>query len=152
MKGRAGGFYTEEIRRQGVREGFRLVTLDGQEAILAHVDIGGPYRVGKYGVDLDSLEKVGVPALYRAAGDCDLVVIDEIGRMELFSDDFQKAVYRMIDRGQRILGTIMLSPNPWADTVKSHAQVEVVTVTRANSRQVLRQLLHWLEATESLRL
>ncbi|MDI6815242.1 MAG: nucleoside-triphosphatase, partial [Dehalococcoidales bacterium] len=52
MKGRAGGFYTEEIRSQGVREGFRLVTLDGQSAILAHIDIHSQYRVSKYGVDI----------------------------------------------------------------------------------------------------
>ncbi|MBA7666135.1 hypothetical protein ES703_74212 [subsurface metagenome] len=39
MRGKAGGFYTEEIRSGGVREGFRLVTLDGQDAILAHIDI-----------------------------------------------------------------------------------------------------------------
>ena len=61
--GQAGGFYTEEIRNHGVREGFRLVTLSGGTAILAHVGLRSPYRVSRYGVDIDSLDRVGVAAL-----------------------------------------------------------------------------------------
>ena len=152
MKGKAGGFYTEEIRSHGVREGFRLVTLDGQEVILAHINIHSPYRVSKYGVDIDSLDRVGVSALHKAAQQCDLVVIDEIGKMELFSANFRRAVSQMIDSGKRILGTIMLNPNPWADAIKRQPQVNLVTVTRTNYQDVLEGLLHWLEATESLKL
>jgi len=152
MKGKAGGFYTEEIRSQGVRQGFRLVTLGGQEVILAHINIHSPYRVSKYGVDIDSLDRVGVSALHKAAQQCDLVVIDEIGKMELFSADFRRAVSQMIDSGKRILGTIMLNPNPWADAIKRQPQVNLVTVTRTNYQDVLEELLHWLKATESLKL
>ena len=152
MKGKAGGFYTEEIRTRGVRQGFRLVTLDGQDAVLAHVSTDSQYRVGKYGVDIDSLERVGVPALRKATEQCDLVVVDEIGKMELFSASFREIVSRMIDSGQRILGTIMLKPHPWADAIKRKPQVNLIVVTRANYHQVLRELLHWLEVTESLKL
>ena len=67
IKGKAGGFYTEEIRSQGTREGFRLVTLDGKETVLAHINIHSPYRVSKYGVSIDALDRVGVPALHKAA-------------------------------------------------------------------------------------
>ena len=144
MQGSAGGFYTEEIRSQGVRKGFRLVTLDGQSVTLAHTDIDSPYRVSKYGVDIDSLEQVGVSALHRAAQECDLVVIDEIGKMELFSNDFREAVLLTIDSGKRVLGTIMLNPHPWADTIKSKPQVHLLTVTRASYQQVLDELLRWL--------
>ncbi len=146
MKGIAGGFYTEEIRSQGVREGFRLVTLDGQDAPLAHVNIHSPYRVSKYGVDIDNLDRVGVSALHRAAQQCDLVVVDEIGKMELFSANFREAVLQIIDSGKRVLGTIMLSPNPWADAIKHKPQVNLVEVTRANYQEVLEELLCWLNA------
>ena len=152
MKGEAGGFYTEEIRTQGVREGFRLVTLDGDDTVLAHVNIHSPYRVSKYGVDVDSLERVGVPALHKAAQQYDLVVIDEIGKMELFSTTFREAVSQMINSGKRILGTIMLNPNPWADAIKRQPQVNLINVTRDNYRQVLEELLHWLQAKDSLKL
>ncbi len=151
MKGKAGGFYTEEIRSQGVREGFRLVTLDGEQAILAHVNIHSPYRVSKYGVDIDGLERVGVPAIYQATQQRDLVVIDEIGKMELFSARFREAVSQAIDSGKRILATIMLNPNPWADDIKRRPQVNLITVTRGNYQQVLEELLRWLKATDSSR-
>ncbi len=146
MKGWAGGFYTEEIRSQGVRQGFRLVTLDGQDAILAHVNIHSPYRVSRYGVDIDNLDRVGVSALHQAAQQCDLVVVDEIGKMELFSASFREAVLHIIDSGKRVLGTIMLSPDPRADAIKRKPQVKLVTVTRANHQEVLGELLCWLNA------
>ena len=82
-KVKGGGFYTEEIRTGGTRQGFRIVALDGQEAILAHVSISSPYQVSKYRVDTDALDRVGVAALRQALKESDLVVIDEIGKMEL---------------------------------------------------------------------
>ena len=145
LGGKAGGFYTEEIRRGGVREGFRLVTLDGQEAILAHINIHSPHRVGKYGVDIDSLDRAGVSALNRAAEEGGLVIVDEIGRMELFSAAFREAVWQIITSGKKVLGTIMFKANPWADRIKRQPQVNVVEVTRANRHQVLEELLVWLE-------
>ncbi|GAI48491.1 unnamed protein product, partial [marine sediment metagenome] len=54
---RAGGFYTEEIRSGGVRQGFRIITLDGQDGILAHINISSPYQVSKYRVDINSLNE-----------------------------------------------------------------------------------------------
>jgi len=144
MKGVAGGFYTEEIRTHGVREGFRLVTLDGEEVVLAHVSIHSPYRVSKYGVDIDGLERVGVPALEKATEQCDLVVIDEIGKMELFSARFRETVFRIVDSGKRVLGTIMLNPNPWADAVKRRPGVNLIIVTRDSYQPVLEELLRWL--------
>ena len=148
MKGKAGGFYTEEIRSQGVREGFRLVTLDGHSAILAHINIHSPYRVSKYGVDIDSLDRVGVSALNRAAEECDLVVVDEIGKMELFSANFRQAVLQIIDSGKMVLGTIMLSPDPWADAIKLKPQVNLIEVTRYNHNQVLAELRQWLKTMD----
>ena len=152
MGGKAGGFYTEEIRSAGARLGFRLVTLDGKSVILSHVNIHSPYRVSKYGVDIDNLDRVGVSALYKAAEECDLVIIDEIGKMELFSANFREAVLQIIDSGKRVLGTIMLNANPWADAIKRRPQVNLITVTRATYHQVLEELLCWLKTTESLKL
>ena len=145
FKGKAGGFYTEEIREQGTRLGFKLVTLGGQEAILSHVDIHSRYRVSKYGVDIASLDRVGVSALCQAARQCDLVVVDEIGKMELFSANFRETVLEIIGSGKKVLGTIMLDSNPWADAIKRQPQVNLIEVTRANYYQVLADLRHWLE-------
>ncbi|RLC60509.1 MAG: AAA family ATPase, partial [Chloroflexi bacterium] len=52
---KVGGFYTEEIRSSGIRQGFKIITLDGKEATLAHVNFSSPFQVSKYKVDIDSL-------------------------------------------------------------------------------------------------
>lgn len=150
MQVNAGGFYTEEIRNQGVREGFRLVSLNDEDTILAHVNIHSPYRVSKYGVDIEALECVGVPALYKAAQQCDLIIVDEIGKMELFSVKFREAISQIVGSRKRVLGTIMFNPNPWADAIKSQPQVNLIIVTRGNNQQVLNDIQNWLNTVASL--
>jgi nucleoside-triphosphatase len=126
---KAGGFFTEEIRsgvsvggirHGGIRRGFRIVTLDGRISPLAGVDIRSPYRVSKYGVDVRGLEEVGVAALQKASQECEIIVIDEIGKMELFSEKFKSTVLEIIESGRKVLGTIMLKPDlgrqPQAET------------------------------------
>jgi nucleoside-triphosphatase len=132
LAGRAGGFYTEEIRERGRRQGFRIVTLDGQEGILAHVNVRSRYRVSKYGVDVVSLERIGVTAIQQAIVASDCVVIDEIGKMELFSLAFKEAVLAAVESDKLVLGTIMLRSHPWADAIKSHPQVNLIEITEAN--------------------
>jgi len=141
---KAGGFYTEEIRSGGIRQGFRIVTLDGQEAVLSHIDTPGRCRVGKYGVDINNLETIGVTAVLQAIEKSDLIVIDEIGKMELFSDRFREAVLWAISSGKKVLGTIMLKPDPFADDIKRRPDVKVVEVTRNNQGQVLADIKNWL--------
>jgi nucleoside-triphosphatase len=141
---RAGGFYTEEIKSRGVRQGFRLVTLDGETAVLSHIDIKSPQRVSKYGVDIESLDRVGVAAIERAFQEGELVVIDEIGKMELLSARFREAVLKILNSGKRLLATIMLNPNPCADAIKSLPQVKLVNLTRTNHPQVMAELQAWL--------
>ena len=144
-KAKAGGFYTEEIRTGGTRQGFRIVSLNGQDATLSHVDFPGRYRVSKYGVNVQNLDNVGVTAIERAIEESDLIVIDEIGKMELFSPRFREAVLKAIDSGKKVLGTVMLSPNPFADDVKRRPEVKVIELTRANHDQVIREIMDWIK-------
>jgi nucleoside-triphosphatase len=137
---KAGGFYTEEIRVQGIRRGFRIVTLDGQAATLAHVNIKSPHRVSKYGVDVETLEKVGVAALQKAFRQCDVIVVDEIGKMELFSERFKEAALEIIESGKKVLGSIMLKSDPWADLIKQKPQVKLITITRNNHGEVMEEI------------
>jgi nucleoside-triphosphatase len=144
---KAGGFYTEEIKSQGVRQGFRLVTLDGETAVLSHLSFPGPHRVSKYGVDIESLDKIGVAAIERATKECQLVVIDEIGKMELLSARFREAVANIVKSNKRMLATIMLNPNPYADAIKSRPQARLVNVTRANHYEVMAEIRDWLNTS-----
>jgi nucleoside-triphosphatase len=143
---RAGGFYTEEIRVQGEREGFRIVSLDGPSAVLAHTGTGSPYRVSKYGVDLQSMENVGVSSLERALRSCQVVVVDEIGRMELFSDRFKQTVLEIVNSGKKVIGTVLLKPDPWVDSLKADPRVNLIVLTRANRDTVLSDLREWLKS------
>ncbi|MCR4394058.1 MAG: NTPase [Dehalococcoidales bacterium] len=144
LKDKADGFYTEEIRIGGIRQGFRLVTLSGESAILAHVDIKSPFKVSKYGVDISALEDVGIPALQRALTKGKVVVIDEIGKMEIFSDKFRQIVQEILESQQKVLGTIMLKPDPWADIIKQKPQVKLLFVTRNNHDEILGEIRQWL--------
>ena len=147
FRGRAGGFYTEEIREQGERTGFRLVTFDGKKAVLSHVKLQSPYRVGRYGVDVTALEEVGVTALLDAGQHSDLVVIDEIGKMEMFSLKFREAVMQIISGDRKVLGTILLHHHAWSDVVKARPEVSLVMLNRDNHDRVLTEIRRWLEET-----
>jgi nucleoside-triphosphatase len=140
----AGGFYTEEVRSQDVRQGFKIVTLDGKNAVLAHTSVRSPHRVSKYCVDIDSIDKVAVPALKQAIQSKDIIVIDEIGKMELFSPSFEDAVIEALQSEKKVLGTIMLASHPWADKIKERPEVEVIQVTRFNRNEVTNKVLNWL--------
>jgi nucleoside-triphosphatase len=146
FRGRAGGFYTEELRSEaGERYGFRLVTLDGKTGTLAHMRFKSSNRVGRYGVDTKVLDEIGVSAITDAVANADVVVIDEIGRMELFSEKFKEVVLQAIASGKKVLGTIMLVHHPFADAVKRMPEVELIPVMRTNNEQVLAEIKGWLQ-------
>ncbi len=148
FKSRAGGFYTEELRSaSGAKEryGFRIVTLDGKDGTLAHVKYRSYPKVGKYGVDVKLLDELGVAAIADAIAKCDVIVIDEIGKMEILSDRFKDAVVKAIESGKKVLGTVMLTSNPFADSVKRRPEVELIPVTRTNNGQILAEVKEWLE-------
>jgi nucleoside-triphosphatase len=82
-----GGFYTEEMRKGGIRKGFALVSLDGKRSVLSHVNVKSSDRVGKYGVDVKSFETF-LDSLHLKGTAGSLLVMDEIGKMECFSTAF----------------------------------------------------------------
>jgi len=144
---KAGGFYTEEIREAGRRTGFRLVTLNGPKGILASLNISGPYRVGRYGVHLSNLEQLGVESLRRAIRqpDVSVVVVDEIGKMELFSPIFRDLVQEGLESSKTVLGTITKARSGWVDAVKARPDVTLLEVTPANRSDLPELILDWLQ-------
>ncbi len=142
----AGGFTTEEVRQAGRRVGFRLVTLDGQSGWLARAGTPSRFRVGKYGVDLEFLERAGVPAMQQAVREGRLVVVDEIGKMELFSTAFRSAVLEAVDGPAPVLGTVMARPVPWVVELQARPAVQVLVVTEGNRDQLLERVGAWVQA------
>jgi nucleoside-triphosphatase len=131
---RCAGFYTEEVRERGRRIGFDVVTVDGQRGPLARAGAAGP-RVSRYGVDLGSFEALGVETLEAALDSRGCVlVVDEIGKMELFSERFVQLLDRLFDRagGQPLLGTVMERRHAKVDGLRERPGVEVIRVTTEN--------------------
>jgi nucleoside-triphosphatase len=136
----AGGFYTEEIRERGGRVGFRLITLQGKDAVLAHVDFKTRERVGKYGLDLCALETIGVSAIHEAVSARRLVVIDEIGPMEIRSALFRDVVKEALDGDVPLLATISVRPFPFTNAIKSRPDVSIIEVRPGNRDQLVSEL------------
>ncbi len=128
----AGGFYTQELRIGKERSGFEIVTLSGNKRAMASKGYKSQYRVGSYGVDIEAIDTLAAGAILDAIGDKSIIVIDEIGRMELYSEKFKSAVLRALDSDKPVIGTIMEKTNAFADAVKSRDDVELVQVTENN--------------------
>lgn len=135
-----GGFVTAELRTGGHREGFAVQAISGTRSILAHVDLPGPPRVGRYGVDLPAFERVVLPALCapRAGG---VVVIDELGKMELASAAFCEAVADLLGRDVAVVATVHVAHHRFTDALKRRPDMRVVRVTDATRDALPEQLM-----------
>ena len=140
-----GGFYTLEVREGGNRSGFNINTLDGKTGVLARVGLKSSYRLGKYGIEMGQFEEIALDALEDAIEKRDIIVIDEIGYMELKSRRFRELVLRALDSQKPVLATVMKNRFDFPDSIKARDDTEVVRV-RADNRDSL-----VTEITESLR-
>lgn len=134
---RLAGFYTEEIRQGPARAGFRVATLSGQTATLAHRNIKSLQRVGQYFVDVSAFDQLVLPELARP---CKLILIDEIGKMECFSSRFVECVRELLGGTTSLIATVALKGTGLIAEVKSRSDVEVVEVTRENRDELPRLL------------
>lgn len=136
-----GGFYTEEIRERGIRKGFRITTLSGQKGLLAHVDVESPVRVGKYKVDVEGFEKIALAELERSLSAVQLIVIDEIGKMELASGKFRKLVEVVFNSSALVVATIGRGTGNLLEELKKKEEVNSLTITRENRDELFDRLL-----------
>ncbi len=139
---KVGGFYTEEIKENKNRVGFKIISLDNQEGILAHISIKGMKRVGRYGVNIYDLENVGVKSLSRALRDEDLIVIDEIGKMEIFSDKFKEKVLDCLNSEKFVLATIGIGGDKFIFQIKERNDVIIFKMNRDNRDELVDKVLY----------
>jgi nucleoside-triphosphatase THEP1 len=126
----AGGFYTEEEKEGDRRVGFVMRTLDGREGYLAHREIRSEFRIRRYGVSIENIETIAVPAIEPGEGR--IIVLDEIGKMECFSAAFRSAAAGALGAVNIVIGTITLGGDDFIAGVKARPDVEILEVTPEN--------------------
>jgi len=125
------GFFTREIREHGKRVGFSIVTCDNREGVLAHVNIKSAHRVGRYGINLEVLDRLAVPSMIPETSK-HVIVIDEIGKMECLSNLFLDAVVRALDSENRVIGSVSMKGESFIQDVKARPDVLLVKVSEKN--------------------
>ncbi len=134
----ARGFYTEEEKSGEKRVGFMMKTLDGKEAYLAHQDIRSNYKIRRYGVSIHNIETIAVSAI-RPAGN-GLIILDEIGKMECFSEMFKETAINVLDSLHIVIGTITLGGDDFIQSIKKRDDLDLTEVTFQN-RDALPELI-----------
>lgn len=137
---KVGGFITKEIRKNGKRVGFKIITLDtNEETVLAYVG-DGKIKVGKYAVFIENLDKVGVEAIKRALKDADIIVIDELGTMEFKSKKFSEVVDEVIKSDKPLLATLHRN---WVNKFKDKGRIYTLTVENRDKlfKEILNNIL-----------
>lgn len=139
-----GGMISREVREKGSRVGFEIVNLyTGQKGWLAHVNQPTGPKVSKYRVNLEDLEKIGAEAILHAAENSDVVVVDEIGPMELHSSSFKRAVTQAMESGKPMLGTIHRhARDPLINAIRTREDAEIFEVTYENRENLHKTIIN----------
>lgn len=139
LKKSVTGFVTNEIKEGGRRIGFSIKTLSGLEVPLASkYNETSNYRVANYGIYLENINKI-VAELEKEIekSSYDLIIIDEIGKMELFSSSFKKFLNSCLEK-QQVLGTIMLKDNDYTLNIKNRSDTKIFYLT-INNRDTIKE-------------
>lgn len=142
------GFFTAEIREGSKRVGFSVESLDGRKGIMSHVNIGGPFRVGRYGVDVTAFEAIALPALEPEDAKT-LVIVDEIGKMECFSQSFIGRIKDLLAMPNPLLGTVARKGSGFPAEIRNHPIVEIIEITSENRDAVPAILVEKIEKSLS---
>lgn len=136
-----GGFYTSEMVKDGRRAGFVINTLDGRSGRLAEIGLASRFTLGKYGIDMAAFEAIALSSLEEAINLGYLVVIDEIGFMELKSRRFRELVSNALTLSPPVIATIMRSNFDFPGTIKAREDVTLITVRVENRDRVVDQIV-----------
>ncbi len=134
------GFYTAEIREEGMRKGFELISLEGKRRILSHVSIKSHYRVGRYKVDVGGFEDFlgGITFFTPSSG---VMMIDEIGKMECLSDKFERILKEALNSEKWVIATIALKGSGLITEVKKRQDVKLFEITQSNRDVLFSEIL-----------
>jgi nucleoside-triphosphatase len=141
------GFLTPEVKKSGYRIGFDIqdIFLKKQEKFARIGNYNTPNKLGKYWIFLEGLENIisnfEAPQLHKI----DLFIIDEIGKMELFSKKFQDFITRIFASNLSIIATIGLTVK---HPIKAHLlnlpNVKLFNLDRLNFQKTYQKIISLL--------
>lgn len=133
-----GGFYTEEIRENNERVGFRIKTLSGKSGILAHINIDSEKRISEYGVDITFFKEFCIKELEEAINNDNIkyIIIDEIGPMQVLSMEYRELLISLLKSKKPVIGTIFMNPSEWLDDFKKMDGLELANITLDNRNKI----------------
>jgi nucleoside-triphosphatase len=129
-----GGMISREVREGGTRVGFEILDLgSGRRGWLAHVNQKAGPQIGKYHVNMEDLNTIGAKAVADAVEKCDVIAIDEIGPMELFSEKFKEATRKALESRKPVLAVVhWKATDRLINEAKNREDQETFTVTQEN--------------------
>jgi len=141
------GFVTNEMLGENGRVGFEIETHEGNKATLAHTDFRTPYDVSKYFVDIDNLELI-LPTVEDFDSN-DLLYLDEIGQMQLFSEKFKEFVLHYFNSTNTCLASISyIYEDEFTKSLKKRDDIILIEITakdREEKEKFITQLLRKIE-------
>ena len=142
-----GGMISHEVRQGASRVGFRLIDItNGREGWLAHIHHESGPSVGKYRVNLQDLRNIGVRAISSAIDTSDVIVIDEVGPMELVSTAFKEAVTRAVESPKILIGVLHYSArDPFISTIRTMPHIQIFKVTLTNRQHLHKTIIHMIK-------
>ncbi len=129
-----GGMRTEAIIENGERVGYACVDiLSGDRGVMAHREIDSRNRILGFGIDPSELDKVAVPAIQNAIGNCEILVIDEVGKFSVESEGFVAAVREALEYDMPTLLTLhKKSRHPLLQDIRRRDDGRILEVTPVN--------------------
>ena len=70
-----------------------------------------------------------------------MIVIDEIGKMELFSEKFKEAVAKALEAKNKVLGTITLAKLSFVEEIKKRRDTKIFYLTKENKEKIKEEIL-----------
>lgn len=142
--------------------GFRTVSAqpqaDGSRPVYLHPACSPDElheSANRIGIRRPGLGIVSFPAAFETAGlaalagaeDCDLLLMDEIGRMERRADTYSARILTLLDGGVPILGVVQKKADtPLAQAIRSHPRVRLIEVSEENRNALLPTILEALRS------
>jgi nucleoside-triphosphatase len=143
---RIHGITTREVREDGQRIGFKITDLaTSKEGWLARKDASMGPQIGSYHVISEDLENIGVRGLERAIeGPADLIVVDEIGPMEMTSLRFRNVVSKVLRGESPTVASVKLGSH-YPEVEHIRPQSIQLEVTSENREKIYRELIEQVD-------